>query len=387
MSQFRVRNRLFQCKVEAVSGTEETLAPATDAIRAEAPVPSPDFETLLTAEAGSSLDASQPVVGGGNNAFSGLVYVKGNGTGGSAPEHDPILRACANVRTLLAADITNTATAGSADSISLFAGDGALVAVGQVIDLTGGTGSGLVAVITAILADVASIYPDWTTIPDATTIYAVRANAMYVPASTGLETVTASLHDNASASGVNSLERKAIGCAGNYDISLINKQLGRLNWNLRGILPGKPTNVAAPAAATFDNTRPPPFIDVDAFLGNKKVQFREFTFDAGNNVQQADDPGALFGSDVAGVTDRRMVGTINPLLGLLSVRDNFGDFLDGVTVKLWLRYGETSGNKVSFYFPTLRYTGANPSDIDGFNAEALTFEASGFDSGVFQTYY
>lgn len=77
----------------------------------------------------------------------------------------------------LAADITGTAQAGTATTITLAAGsssDGALF-VGRTITLTGGTGSGQSRVIASYVGatKVATVSVAWTTTPDATSTYNV----------------------------------------------------------------------------------------------------------------------------------------------------------------------------------------------------------------------
>lgn len=391
MSSYRTRDRLLLMGIEATAGVEEALTVGTHAILVEDPVPSPNFEVIETNEVGGSLDNRAPIVGGGNFAFSGLVYMKGSGTGGTAPEYGPILRSAAMAETLTAADETGTAQAGAVGSITLAAGASAIDDnyIGMILNTTGGTGPNQTVVISDYdgTTKVATVYPDFATAPDITTTYNIFANALYAPASTSLENVTAFLYDNAALAATNSLLRKIIGAASTFNIELETRGVGKLNFTTTGILPANPTNVADPGAATFDSVRPRPFINADAYLGGTKVKFRSFGLDIGAEVQQSDDPAAQYGFFIAGVTARNITGSINPNLELLTSRNNLADFLAGTSRALWVRWGSTAGNRISIFIPSALYTGAEPSDTDGFNAENLPFKADGIDTGVYISVY
>lgn len=391
MSDYRTKNRLILLGIEGTPGSEETLTPATNAIMVENPQPSPNFEVLQTNEAGGSLDGRGPIVGGGNFGMTFDAFLKGAGTPGEAPEYGPALRGCAMAETLTASDVTGTAQTGAAGEITLDAGDGASADDayrGMVISITGGTGSGQVRVISGFTnsSKIATVYPEFDTVPDATSEYTIHANALYRPASENLENVTINGYD-IHASGGQALLRKIVGAAGTFSMDITTRQIGRLSFNFTGILPSNPENVANPDQPVFDQTRPRPFIGAQAFLGGKPVKFRSFSLDIGAEVQQSDDPGATYGYDRAGVTSRTVTGQINPQLTLLSNRNVFADFTAGTARGLWLSWGSQPGNRVSVYLPEIVYTGADPADTDGYNAEQVPFESTGFDQGAFICVY
>jgi hypothetical protein len=392
MGDYRSRNRQYLVGVEAVPGTEEALVVGTDSVKVENPVPSNDFEVLERNEAGGSLDSSDPVVGGGSVGMAGDIWMKGSGAGGTAPEYGPILRACAMAETLLAADETATAQAGSTSQITLAVGASAVddFYKGMVIEITGGAGAGdPPRVVTGYdgTTKIATVFPNFATAADVTSVYNFRAHAMYVPASTSLETVTAFLYDNSSLAAGLSRLRKVIGAVGTASFELTTAQFGKFSHTLTGILPANPTDVAAPGAPTFDPGNPPPILLAESFLGQNAVKQRSITFDLSNNVQQSDDPAAQFGRDVAGVTERNIVGQITPNQVTIATRDPMADFLAGTPQQLWLRWGSTLGNRLSVFFPSVIYTGNEPSDQDGFAAVNLPFKAGGFDDGVYLEIY
>lgn len=385
MSSYRTRNQIVLLKREAVSGTEETPTPAADAILVENPQWSPNFEVEQTNEVTGSLDGRGPIVGGGHIGITFEALVKGAGAGGSAPEYGDALRCCAMSETITAVAVTGTAQAGAAGSITLHAGASAVdnFYKGMIIRTTGGTGSGQTRVITGYTGSskVATVTPNWTVTPDVTTTFSIDANVLYKPASTLLETATIWNYQNP-ATAIDSLLRKVTAAAGTMRISAETRKIARMAFTFRGFLPGVPTNVAAPAAATYDATRPAPFISADIFLGQLAVKLRSWTIDYGAVVQQADDPAALYGFGIAGQTERRIIGELNPLQSLLSVYDAMADFTVGTERALWIRWG-SANNRVSILLPAVRATGAEPSDTDGFAATTVPFESVGIDSGIY----
>jgi hypothetical protein len=122
------------------------------------------------------------------------VEIAGAGAAATAPKYGPLLRACAHSETVTAADVTGPAQAGAAKAITLAAGASATdnAYLGMLVTLTGGTGSGQSRVIVGYngTTKVSTVDLAWTTPPDATSVYAVKANVQYRPVSSGFEAVT-----------------------------------------------------------------------------------------------------------------------------------------------------------------------------------------------------
>lgn len=385
MSNYRTLNRTILAKVETTSGTDASPVVGTDAVLVEDPETTGNPQPIDTNEVTGSLDPRSPVVGGGGATHRATVNLRGSGAGGTAPEWGAYLRGCAMAETVRASDLTGTAQAGAAGSITLAVGATGVL-VGELVATTGGTGSGQTRVITAWDngTKVASVYPNWTVTPDATTTYAVKANALYVPASASLKTL--SIYDYQHASdGADSRLKKILGAAGNGQFTLPVRGVPKGAFTFQGKFV-TPTDVTPPSAATYDSQRPVAFQAADISLNGVTTKLNQVTFDLGNDVQSADDPADTFGIDVAGVVRRRITGRINPPISLLSSRNVIADFLAGTARKLWVRYG-TAGNGLSFYFPSILYAGSEPEDINGFGHEGIPFSAQGQDSGVYISIY
>ncbi len=388
MADFRYANQDLLAKVEAVSGTEEAPTVGADAIKVARLQPSPRFDVTDTSEEHTgSLDAGDPIAGGGSFELGFDVFMRGAGVAGVAPEWGTLLRGCAMAQTLTAAPVADTAQAGGANTITLHAGASAVTDAykGMVIETTGGTGSGQEAVIIASngTTKVATVHKAWAVNPDATTTFSIRANALYIPASASLETLTMFAYQHATPAAGNSRLRKLIGAAGTFQAEIPVNQSGRMSFAFQGILPALPTDVADPGAPTFDSVVTEVLNSADAVLGTTAVKFSRFTLDYGASPTQPMDPAATYGLDVAGQTARRITGTISPYLTDLATRNAMSDFLGQTARAIVLRWGSAAGRRISILIPAARYTGAGPQDLEGYAGEEIPFQATGPDSGLY----
>ena len=172
MSIYLTQDRLLLAEIETASGTEEAPTPAANAVRVSDLLESPNFENVQDdGEVSSNLDVGAPIIGGGSTELGFSVRMKGAGTGGTAPEWGPLLRACAYAETLTTPAVADTAQAGAASTITLAAGESSTddAYVGMVVRTTGGTGSGQSAVITDYdgTTKVATVAKAWSVVPDA----------------------------------------------------------------------------------------------------------------------------------------------------------------------------------------------------------------------------
>jgi hypothetical protein len=388
MSEYRTRNQLFLAGVETTSGTEVSLTPAANAIKARFPVAfKANLDSIDTDYVQSSLDQSDPIIGGGNASFSPACYLKGAGTAGTAPEWGPLQRGCGMQQALTAADVTGTAQGGSATSITLNAGASATddIYKGMVIEITAGAGSPARQCITAYngTTKVATVTPGYTANPTGASTFAIRANARYKPISVSLETLTLWGYQHHNNPANFSRRSRSIASAGSFAITVRPRGLVEIAYRFAGILPGNPDDVAAPAAPTYNATDPAPFLAADAYLGGAAVKFSELSIDLSGNVTQFDDPAAALGFDIAEQVSRAPAGRIVPNKTLIANRDAFNDWKSSISRPLWINWGPAIGKRVSILLPAIRYVDFGDTDVRGLAAEALAFRATGADTGVY----
>lgn len=386
MSTYRTRNQLLLAEPEAVSGTEESPTPGSNAIKVTTDLRwTPNFQTLQTNYVQGTITRSRPVPGGGNVGLRAGCYLKGSGAGGTAPEFGALLRGCGMAVKTLASALTGTAQAGASGSITLAAlGPSSTddLYKGMVIRTTGGTGSGQRRVVKAYngTTKVATVNVAWSVTPDATTTYSIDAQVVYSPLTDSPETVTlwAYQHHNNPAS--DSRLRRIKGAMGNWQIGVAPREFVTLNFDFIGQMPANPTDVAKPSAPTYQDVAPERFTSATVYLGTEIVKISRFDLSNGGQIEMFDDPAALEGYDIAQMVDRETAGTIVPSKVLLATRDAFADWRADTAKQIWLEQGSAAGKRWSLWLPEVVHTGFAEEDVRGLAAEGLPFRAFSSDA-------
>ena len=393
---FRTQNALTTAKVEVTPGTDSAPTAGANAIRAEPAEWEPAFDTDQTDVARGGISVSPPIVDGGMAKMSIKSALMGSAAAGTtAPDIGTLLRGCAMSQTALAADVAGTAQAGAAGQITLAAGASAVDNFyrGLVIEVTGGTGSAAVGVdkrrvITGYTgaSKIATVYPNWTINPDATTVYAIRKCFLYQPITVAQENLTLySYLRNSAAAGLAKLH-KVLGSMGNFDISIMPKKIGRISFNFQGQFPAPPTDVADPGTGTYVGVDPQPYIGAQTYLGGVAIKFNKFALSSGLKLANFDDPAQAYGNDTTEAVDRVGTGSITIPRSLNATQNAIQDWIGSVSKPLWLCWGPV-GAGISIYIPALRYTGNKPTDSDGFAVEDAPFQLTGDDLEVLITYF
>ena len=139
---FKTKNQVFAAKVEVTPGTDASPTVGANAVRVQNLNFGPDIQSIDPEEVTGSLDDAAPIFAGGSQRVSFDVGMRSAGTAGTAPDWGVCALGCGMSETLLAADVTGTATGGSVNTIVIEAADiGADHEFnGMVVELTGGTG-------------------------------------------------------------------------------------------------------------------------------------------------------------------------------------------------------------------------------------------------------
>ena len=247
------RKRLLLTKIESTYATDSSPA-GTDAVLVRNLEITPiEADTVSRDLIRPYLGHSQQILSQARVSITFEVELAGSGTSGTASRVDSLLRACGMAATTTSSDVTGTAQAGSAGSITLAAGASATddYYSGMVITLTGGTGDGSKGVITDYVGStkVATVQKSTTAFtPDGTSTYSIESNVRYRPVSTGFESATIYFNNDG-------ILHKATGCRGTFTMNCEVGQIPTLAFTMTGIY-NAPTDTAAPATTYSDQGTP-----------------------------------------------------------------------------------------------------------------------------------
>lgn len=385
---FLTKNRTLAFKKEATPGTDAAPTVGANAVRVIGPQISQNLESVNNDdEVTGALDAGQPMPSGGNASGQFQVVLRGSGAGGVAPEYSDLMQCAGFAETITVADVTGTAQAGGASSVTLAVGASAVddAYKGMPVFIGGGTGSGQSAVITGYVGAtrVATVAKAWAVQPDATSTYTIPANVLYRPASAAIPTGTLYDYQHSSAAGVDSRLNKIFGANSSWSMELSARDRALMSFNFQGMLQS-PSDVAHPGDATYDAEPGRPVVAAsDALFGGAAVKFGRFTLDAGSTVQQGDDPTATYGYDVAFIKDRKFTGTLNPYMVDLATRNALALFMAATVQSIVLRWGTAAGNRTSILVPQAQIIKPDTGDNNGRATDDISFQAIGANNGVF----
>lgn len=374
------RNRTWAIKQQVDDDTEAPPDWATDAFRVTEPEPGIEYVNEQTNYSSGSQSDGPDVPGGASASHAGGIWLKGQGVAGQAPEFNELMKIANFAETLLAADDTGAAVAGTINTITLAGGHQAQV--GHIIEMTSGAASGDERAIYQLVGDVATVTPDFTAIVAATDTYNIKASALYSPASLNLLPGTSYMLQNSRQAGTNARLWKAMTAVANLEFTIAPRAPGRMQATVTGKLVGAPSEISPPSTVNFDPTNPVAFRGGESHLGGNRFKFNEITIDLGQNLVLGDDGGDLYGYDGAVSTIRRPTGTMNPDMTELASYDAFTDWDTLVEKPMWLSWGTISGNRVSVLMPALQNMGPNPTDVDGRAAEEIPVKLNGIDDEI-----
>jgi hypothetical protein len=320
--------------------------------------------------------------------LSGRIYLKGSGSAGTvAPEFASILVGGDMAVTVVAADISNTASAGTSSSITVDTGDYAGIKIGGIIEIVSGTGVAgeQRGVIGLPGSDVVDVVPDWTTPPDATTVYSFKKSHIYAPASSALKHQTAYIYDHNS-SVADDVLKKLLGAKGNLTFNMASGQPHNVDIEFLGQLVS-PVDITDPGAATYQSTIAPPFLGGEVYLDGNAVKLAEARFETGSNLVMVQNPSQEFGADVANATNRRVAGSLVIPQQIRATLDPFLGWKTGATAAFWQRHGSVVGNRMATLAPAVLYGVKNDQDRDGYHYWGLDSQLTGEDTGFYLCFY
>ena len=367
------RKRLLLTKIESTYATDSSPA-GTDAVLVRNLEITPiEADTVCRDLIRPYLGHSQQILSQARVSITFEVELAGSGTSGTASRVDSLLRACGMAATTTSSDVTGTAQAGSAGSITLAAGASATddYYSGMVITLTGGTGDGSKGVITDYVGStkVATVQKSTTAFtPDGTSTYSIESNVRYRPVSTGFESATIYFNNDG-------ILHKATGCRGTFTMNCEVGQIPTLAFTMTGIY-NAPTDTAAPATTYSDQATPLIFkagnTSAVSVLGYADCCLMSVNLDIANEIVYRELVGC---SKQVLITNRAPAGEVMIEAPTIAAKDYFTIANNDTTGLLTFMHGTTAGNQVTMLAPIVDILNPTYSDSAGIQMLTLPYVA------------
>ena len=339
------RKRLILAQIESVYGTDPSPG-GTEAILVR------DLNITPLQSDVVGRDLIRPYLGASEQLLANTrvectfsVELAGSGTAGTAPRYGPVLKACGLAETAYTPAVTGTATAGASNSITL---EGSASATddaynGLILRITGGTGSGTVAIITDYVGatKVASLRPLGSAVtPDNTSAYSIGLQTVYTPVSASFSSVT--IHYN-----IDGVLHKLTGCRGTFALTTTVGEIPTIDFTMTGIY-NAPTDTPAPAVTYADQAAPLIFKAGNSggfdLLGYSTC-LQSVSMDIGNTIIYRE---LVNCTKEVLLTDRAATGTVVIEAPTIAAKDYFTAALtDSNLGDLSFIHGSTGGNIVS----------------------------------------
>lgn len=367
------RKRLLLTKIESTYATDSSPA-GTDAVLVRNLEITPiESDTVSRDLIRPYLGHSQQILSQARVSITFEVELAGSGTSGTASRVDSLLRACGLAATTTSSDVTGTAQAGSAGSITLAAGASSTddYYSGMVITLTGGTGSGSKGVITDYVGStkVATVQKSTAAFtPDGTSTYSIESNVRYRPVSTGFESATIYFNNDG-------ILHKATGCRGTFTMNCEVGQIPTLAFTMTGIY-NDPTDTAAPATTYSDQATPLIFkagnTSAVSVLGYADCCLMSINLDIANEIVYRELVGC---TKQVLITNRAPAGEVMIEAPTIAAKDYFTIANNDTTGLLTFMHGTTAGNQVTMLAPIVDILNPTYSDSDGIQMLTLPYVA------------
>lgn len=367
------RKRLLLTKIESTYATDSSPA-GTDAVLVRNLEITPiEADTVSRDLIRPYLGHSQQILSQARVSITFEVELAGSGTSGTASRVDSLLRACGLAATTTGSDVTGTAQAGSAGSITLAAGASSTddFYSGMVITLTSGTGSGSKGVIvdyvgTTKVATVQKSTAAFT--PDGTSAYSIESNVRYRPVSTGFESATIYFNNDG-------ILHKATGCRGTFTMNCEVGQIPTIAFTMTGIY-NAPTDTAAPATTYSDQATPLIFkagnTSAVSVLGYADCCLMSVNLDIANEIVYRELVGC---TKQVLITNRAPAGEVMIEAPTIAAKDYFTIANNDTTGLLTFMHGTTAGNQVTMLAPIVDILNPTYSDSDGIQMLTLPYVA------------
>ena len=352
---FKPKKHVMLSKMESVYRTDPVPTGAANAILIANPKLTPLIQsTVDRAVLKPYLGNHGKVIAGGHVGLDYDVEMAGAGSAGSAPGYGPLLKGCAMAEKINAADVTGTAQAGAAGTITLAAAASAVDDAYQYfrISIDGGTGAGQSGVIRSYngTTKVATMYEDWSTAPDVTSTYTIHAQVAYT-------TVSAGEQSRASYFNIDGLQHTMLGVLSDMSLKLPKSAIPMFSFKDIGIY-ATPTDTSMPAATLtgFQYPKAVNQANTTGTLHGYAAIFSDISLQLGNVISYSN----MMNSEKISFTGRKPAGSVTFEHPTISAKDFYSIAEAATPGALNVVHGTAAGHRVGVYCPAVQLT--NPTD-------------------------
>ncbi len=162
------------------------------------------------------------------------------------------------------------------------------------------------------------------------------------------------------------------GAMGTFTMTFPSGKPAFIEWTFTGIW-NTPTDTAI-LSPTYPTVIPPRFASSTFTVGGSNPGcIEQITIDAGNNVIARPCPTTASGIESGLVTDRNVVGQMNPESKLVAGDDVYGDFLSSAESVLSIVLAD-SADTITFAAPKLQYNVPQEGDREGTEIDDIPFQ-------------
>lgn len=367
------RKRLILAKIETTYGTDSSPGSADAILVRDLNITPLQSDVVSRDLVRPYLGASEQLLANTRVQCTFSVEMAGSGTAGTAPRYANVLQACGLAETAVTPAVTGTATAGGSNTITLAAGASSTndFYKGQILRITGGTGSGSVGLITGYVGStkVATVrYVSGTVSADNTSAYSIGLQTVYTP-------VSASFASSTIYYNIDGVLHKLTGCRGTFSLNTTVGQIPTIDFTMTGIY-NAPTDTAAPSV-TYANQATPVIFKAGnsgAFsLLSYSGCLQSVTMDIGNTIVYRELVGC---TKQVLLTNRATTGTAVIEAPTIAQKDYFTAALtDGTLGDLSFVHGTTAGNIVCLSSTQVDIGDPTYQDQDGIHMMSLPYTA------------
>ncbi len=365
------RKRQVLIKLEAVSGTPETLAAPEGKMRvAVKPDVTPDNKRNARDVARATMTNLPGIPGAKSSSIKWRCELVGSGSVSTPPAEDAALQASGMVRA-----VVNKVPIGTISGGTFLRGD--------IVTATGGK-SGVLLIsaihtagflfmrVTAGSFATSDVCTNGTASATASGNQAV-AGYSYKPLTNAPPTATIRSEEDG-------YQKSISGAAVTWKMSIDANKQGFWDFEAKGpnISYG---DLALTSGITYYSTLPPILQSALMRLDTYTAVLKSFGMDIANSVPLREDGNAGTGIKGARIASRRPMASAGIEMMNASDYDIYNKFLDGVDVKVQCRVGSVIGNSWWFFGDRANFSGLGQTGTDGLVVVTPEMELNGFDAG------